>query len=155
MCGEEYFVKIVRHAAEIGEQEQDRAEPFQYAKKRLTRTAGTNWHSRGRPITQQRGAQTARDGTEMRYARKKDTNHNEIFSVLRQVGAVVKETYQFPAMLDGIVAYRGALYWADVKHGKADLTEAERALIEEFARAGVTLYVWRTADEALQAIGAI
>lgn len=91
----------------------------------------------------------------MRYARRKDTNHNEIFDQLRQVGAVVKETYQFPAMLDGIVAFRGRIFWVDVKHKKASLTEAEEALIADFARAGVTLYVWRTADEALRAIGAL
>lgn len=91
----------------------------------------------------------------MRYARRKDTNHNEIFAALRAVGAVVKETYQFPTMLDGIVAFRSRIFWVDVKHKKAGLTEAERVLIEEFARAGVTLYVWRTADEALRCIGAI
>jgi hypothetical protein len=90
-----------------------------------------------------------------RYARKKDTNHNEIFQTLREVGATVKETYQFPGMLDGIVAYRGRMYWADAKHGKGALTPAEQALIDEFARAGVTLHVWRTADEALRCIGAI
>ncbi len=90
-----------------------------------------------------------------RYARKKDTNHNDIIGMLRDVGAVVKETYQFPGLLDCIVAYRGAMYWADVKHGKAGLTPAEQALIDDFARAGVQLYVWRTTDEALKAIGAI
>ena len=90
-----------------------------------------------------------------RFARKKDLNHNEIFQTLREVGAVVKETYQFPAMLDGIVAYRGRIFWADAKHGKGALTPAERELIDEFARVGVTLYVWRTVDEALRCIGAI
>lgn len=91
----------------------------------------------------------------MRHARRKDTNHNEIFQALRDVGAVVKETYQFPGMLDGIVAFRGQIFWADAKHGKAGLTEVEEQLIAEFARAGVTLYVWRTADEALRTIGVI
>jgi hypothetical protein len=90
-----------------------------------------------------------------RFARRKDTNHNEIFEALRQVGAVVKETYQFPGMLDAIVGFRGALYWVDAKHGRADLTDAERALIEDFARAGVTLYVWRSPEEALRCIGVI
>lgn len=91
----------------------------------------------------------------MRYARRKDRNHSEIFNALRQIGATVKETYQFPGMLDGIVGFRGRVFWADVKHGNADLTPAERALIDDFARVGVTLYVWRTPEEALKAIGAV
>lgn len=90
-----------------------------------------------------------------RYARKKDTNHNVIIDTLRAVGAAVKETYQYPTMLDVIVAYRGRLYWADVKYRKGDLTPAERELIEDFARQGVHLHIWRTADEALKTIGAI
>lgn len=71
------------------------------------------------------------------------------------MGAEVKETYQHPGMLDVVCGYRGRLYWADIKFGKGDLTEAERALIDGFARVGVTLYVWRTPDEALRTIGAI
>lgn len=90
----------------------------------------------------------------MRYARRKDTNHNEIIDELRQVGAVVKETYQFPGMLDAIVGFRGRVFWADVKYKKEPLTPAEKALIEDFARVGITLYVWRTPDEALKCIGA-
>ena len=91
----------------------------------------------------------------MRHARRKDTNHNPIVDTLRQVGAEVKETYQHPGMLDVIVGYRGRLFWADLKYGKGGLTEAERELIEGFARVGVRLYVWRTSDEALKDIGAI
>lgn len=91
----------------------------------------------------------------MKYAKRKDTNHNDIIGALRDVGAVVKETYQFPGMLDCIVAFRGALYWADVKYRKGDLTEAERELIAAFERAGVKLHIWRTVDEALKTIGVI
>ena len=91
----------------------------------------------------------------MKYARRKDTNHNPIVRDLRAVGAEVKETYQFPKMLDAIVGFRGRLFWADIKMGKGGLTEAERELIEGFARVGVRLYVWRTSDEALRDIGAL
>lgn len=91
----------------------------------------------------------------MRYARRKDTNHNVIIDTLRAVGAEVAETYQHPGMLDCIVGYRGRLFWADVKHGKAGLTPAELALVESFARVGVQLHIWRTPDEALKTIGAI
>lgn len=90
-----------------------------------------------------------------RFARKKDTNHNDIIKMLRYVGAEVKELYQHPGCLDCIVGYRGRLFWADVKHGKGELTEVERELIEGFARVGVTLYVWRSPEEALKDIGAI
>lgn len=38
---------------------------------------------------------------------------------------------------------------------RADLTPAEQELVRGFARVGVTLYVWRTPDEALRTIGAI
>jgi hypothetical protein len=91
----------------------------------------------------------------MRYARRKDTTHNSIFDAARAVGATVKETYQFPGMLDAIVAYRGQIYWGDAKTGKAGLTPDERELIDDFARVGVKLYIWRTADELLRDIGAI
>jgi hypothetical protein len=91
----------------------------------------------------------------MIYARKKDTVHNEIVRTLRGVGAEVAETYQFPAMLDVIVGYRGKLYWADLKTGKGALTESEQKLFDGFARVGITLHIWRSADEALRAIGAI
>jgi hypothetical protein len=90
-----------------------------------------------------------------RYARKKDTTHNRIFDAARAVGATVKETYQFPGMLDAIVAFRGRIYWGDAKTGNAELTPAEEQLILDFARVGVRLYVWRTADELLRDIGAI
>ena len=91
----------------------------------------------------------------MIYARKKDLVHNAIVKNLRDVGAMVTETYQFPGMLDIIVGYRGRLYWADLKTGKAALTEAEQQLFNDFDRVGITLHIWRSADEALRAIGAI
>lgn len=91
----------------------------------------------------------------MRHARRKDINHDDIIDTLRAVGAHVTETYQHPGMLDCIVGYRGQLFWADVKRGKAKLTPAEQELIESFACVGVRLYVWRTPDEALRDIGAV
>lgn len=90
-----------------------------------------------------------------KYQRRKDTNHNPIIQALRDVGAEVKETYRWPAMLDVIVGYRGRIFWADVKFGNGDLTPAEDELIQGFARVGVQLHVWRTPDDALRCIGAI
>lgn len=94
----------------------------------------------------------------MQYARKKDALHSTIVSMLRDVGAEVEETYRAPGLLDCIVGYRGRLYWAEIKNNPKtadrDLTDAERALIDRFARVGVRLYVWADVDTALRDIGA-
>lgn len=95
----------------------------------------------------------------MQHARKKDIAHNAIVQRLRDVGAAVKETYQFPGVLDLICAFRGELYWVevknDVKTAQKDLTDSERAIIADFARVGVTIQVWCTPEQALKAIGAL
>jgi len=95
----------------------------------------------------------------MQHARKKDLSHNGIVRTLRDVGAAVKETYQYPTMLDVIVAYRGRLFWAEIKNdaktADKDLTPAERELIATFAAVGVKIHVWCTPDDALRAIGAV
>lgn len=95
----------------------------------------------------------------MIHARKKDKAHNPIVQTLIGVGAAVKETYQYPTMLDVIVAFRGQLFWAEIKNdarrAEQDLTDAERTLIAEFARVGVTIHIWCTPDQALKAIGAL
>jgi len=95
----------------------------------------------------------------MQHARKKDLMHTPIVTTLQGVGAAVRETYQFPKMLDILVAYRGQLFWAEIKNdartAEKDLTPAERALIDDFARVGVKIHVWCTPDQALKAIGAI
>lgn len=95
----------------------------------------------------------------MQYAKKKDIMHTSIVRTLQGVGAAVKETYQYPTMLDVIVAFRGGLYWAeiknDVKTAEKDLTPAERELIAEFARVGVKIHIWCTPEQALRDIGAI
>ena len=94
----------------------------------------------------------------MQYARKKDALHSTIVGMLRDVGAEVHELYQFPGCLDILCAYRGRLFWAELKNNpktaERDLTDAERALIDRFARVGVRLYVWADADTALRDIGA-
>lgn len=89
-----------------------------------------------------------------RYARRADRNQPEIVDALRSVGAEVRHVHRLPKMLDVIVGYRGQLFWAELKQGNEPLTEDEQALIESYARVGVRLPVWRTADEALKGIGA-
>src|SRR5687768_8648192 len=86
------------------------------------------------------------DGAAMNYAKKKDLSHNAIVRTLRDVGAAVKETYQYPTMLDILVAFRGQLFWVELKNdartAEKDLTPAERAIIDDFARVGVKIHVW-------------
>ncbi len=95
----------------------------------------------------------------MQYARKKDKAHTAIIQTLQAVGAAVKETYQYPTMLDVIVAYRGRLFWAEIKNSaktaEKDLTDSERELINTFAAVGVKIHIWCTPDDALKTIGAI
>ncbi len=95
----------------------------------------------------------------MIYARKKDTMHTPIVRTLIGVGAVVKETYQHPEMLDVIVAFRGRLFWAEIKNNaktaEKELTPAERELIQTFATVGVKIHVWTSPEQALKEIGAI
>lgn len=91
----------------------------------------------------------------MTHARRKDNTHTAIVAALRGVGAEVQEVYRFPGMLDVIVGFRGHLYWAELKTGKAKLTEAEEDLMARFWRVGVPLPIWRTAEDALRGIGAI
>lgn len=90
-----------------------------------------------------------------KFARRADKNQPEIVSALRKAGARVDMMYRIPKMLDIIVSFRGALYWAELKMPGEKLTDDERELIDAHAHNGVTLYVWHTADEALKAIGAI
>lgn len=91
----------------------------------------------------------------MPHARRKDNTHSAIVAALRGVGAEVQEVYRFPGMLDVIVGWRGKLYWAELKTGKAGATAAEEDVISRFARVGVHCPIWRSADEALHYIGAI
>lgn len=95
----------------------------------------------------------------MIHARRKDIMHTPIVKTLQGVGAAVKETYQYPGVLDCIVGFRGSLYWAEIKNNsktaERDLTESERELIETFAAVGVKIHVWCTPDDALKSIGAL
>ncbi len=95
----------------------------------------------------------------MIHARKKDKMHTTIVRTLQGVGAAVKETYQHPGLLDVLVAFRGQLFWAEIKNdaktAEKDLTDSERELIETFARVGVKIHVWCTPDDALKTIGAL
>ena len=90
-----------------------------------------------------------------RYARRADANQPDIVIALRAVGAEVRHVHRLPKMLDVIVGFRGRLYWAELKQGNEPLTDDERALIDSYARVGVVLPVWRSADDALRGIGAI
>lgn len=95
----------------------------------------------------------------MIHARRKDRMHKVIVDTLQDVGAVVKELYQYPTCLDVLVAFRSQLYWAEIKNdartAERDLTDAERELIDAFGRVGVKIHIWCTPEQALRDIGAI
>lgn len=96
----------------------------------------------------------------MRYARKKDANHSDVFGLARQVGAEVLDLHALPGALDGLVGYRGRLYLVEVKDGakkksKRKLTPAEIATVDRFRAIGCPVLVVETEDDLLRGIGAI
>lgn len=84
-------------------------------------------------------------------AAKKDVNHNEIAATLKAVGAEVFDLSPLPKMLDMLVAYRGMLFWFEVKppEKRDKLTEHEIKTIERARLVGAPVYVICSADEAL------
>lgn len=93
-------------------------------------------------------------------ARRVDSNHADVFSLARRVGAEVLDLHALPGALDGLVGFRGRLYLVEVKDGakvksKRKLTPAEEATIARFRAIGCPVLVVETADELLRGIGAI
>lgn len=91
----------------------------------------------------------------MRRAARKDTNHNAVLQVARDIGAEVLDLHALGGALDALVGYRGRLWLVEVKRpGKrAQLTPAERETIAGFQRVGVAPLVVETADELLRGMG--
>lgn len=99
----------------------------------------------------------------MRKRGRTDANHTEIVAALRQAGAFVQSLASIgDGCPDLLVARRHParpgqrLYLLEVKTDKGELTPDEitwRDAIEE--RAGVAVYVVRSAEDALRVVGAI
>ena len=95
----------------------------------------------------------------MKTAAKVDANQAEIVNALRAVGAQVQSLAAVGhGVPDLLVAFRGDWYVAEVKDGskppsKRTLTPDEVAWHGKFGWCA-TVWIWNSADEALEAIGA-
>lgn len=101
---------------------------------------------------------------EMKMAKKVDENQPEIVKALRQVGAFVKSVHEVKNAWDIVVVFRGSTFLAEIKNPEyapkrkppeAMLTPGERECKERIENAGGIYHIWLTANQALEAIGAI
>lgn len=88
---------------------------------------------------------------------KVDGNQAEIVQGLRDVGVAVYCAHAvgrgFP---DLVVAFRGRVYLLEVKTADGELTLEQRRFFSEWKeKAGASLRVVRTVEEALRAVGAV
>lgn len=93
----------------------------------------------------------------MRKHGRIDRNHVEIVGALRQVGAFVQSLASIGnGCPDLLVAYHGRTFLVEVKADKGKLTPDEAAWIAECERiGGVSVYLIRSAEDALRTVGAI
>jgi hypothetical protein len=88
-----------------------------------------------------------------RRASRVDANQREIVQALRDVGALVQHTHELGrGCPDLLVAFRGHLYWMEIKTPTGTLTADEREWHRDWAG---TVYVVRSVDDALRVIGAV
>lgn len=83
-------------------------------------------------------------------ARKRDANEEAIVKALRQCGAAVIRISERGAP-DLLVLFRGDMFLLEVKQFGRKLTPAQKQRDDE----GWPLWIARTPDEALKAIGAL
>jgi Holliday junction resolvase-like predicted endonuclease len=77
----------------------------------------------------------------MRYATRKDANHNEIVKALQQLGWGVMETHQFLGLGFDCIAVRGASVWfVEIKDGNK--AESQRKLTTAEKAASILLNKW-------------
>lgn len=86
-----------------------------------------------------------------RQAAKRDANEPEIVHALRSAGAVV---WMLPRPFDLLCGFSGRLVGLEVKGPKGNLTDQQETDMATCRRLGLPVYVVRTAEEALQAVGA-
>ncbi len=90
-----------------------------------------------------------------------DRNQGEIVDALRSVGALWIPTSGDTSIgFDGIVAFRGRVYLAEIKDGSKPasarkLTEREQERLTQLKMKSVRLHIWETVTQALTDIGAI
>ena len=93
----------------------------------------------------------------MRKRGRKDANQDDIKDALVKAGAFFKSIASMgDGYPDAIVAYHGRLFLMEFKSGNEGLTPKEAAWIGECERiGGVSVYLVRSAEDALRTVGAI
>ena len=93
----------------------------------------------------------------MRKHGRVDANHRDVVAALRQCGAFVQSVADVGnGCPDLIVAYHGRVFLVEVKAAGGKLTADEAAWVGECERiGGVSVYLVRSAEDALRAVGAI
>ena len=86
-----------------------------------------------------------------RYAKKRDVSEPTIIEALRAAGARV---WQLDRPFDLLVGIRGRFVVLECKTGKRKATDQQEAELHACLAGGLPVYVVRTPDDALQAIGA-
>lgn len=87
------------------------------------------------------------------YPAKVDANQPDIVEALRKAGATVQHLHTIgKGCPDLLVGYQGNNYVLEIKNGKGKLTADEAAWLNKWQGRA---HIVRTADEALQAIGAL
>lgn len=87
----------------------------------------------------------------MRQAAKRDANESAIKAALKAAGASVTPL-SAPGVPDLLVGFRGETILMEVKDGRNDLTDDQRDWHGDWK--GRKVWIVRTVEEALQAIGA-
>jgi hypothetical protein len=93
-------------------------------------------------------------------ARRTDSNHTQLLTEARQVGAEILDLHALPGALDALVGYRGRLYLVEIKDGakvksKRKVTPAEELTIARFRLIGCPVLIVETSNDLLRGIGAI
>lgn len=89
-----------------------------------------------------------------RYAAKRDLAEPAIVAALERIGCFV-ERLSSHGMPDLLVGYRGVFRLLEVKTGKRKARGTQAATITALQRMNLPVYVVRSVDDALQAIGAV
>ena len=93
----------------------------------------------------------------MRKRGRKDANQDDIKDALVKAGGFFKSIASMgDGYPDAIVAYHGRLFLMEFKSGDEGLTPKEEKWIAECERiGGVSVYLVRSAEDALRTVGAI
>ena len=86
-----------------------------------------------------------------RYAKKRDVSEPVIVQALRAAGARV---WQLDRPFDLLVGIRGRFVVLECKTGTRKATDQQQAELHACQAGGLPVYIVRTAEDALQAIGA-